>query len=156
MGLYIWETILSETLTKMNVNRRNWFCCLVLMYCDQRIWIAIDENGWQSTKLNDSVSNIIDRPKTKLKQAFALSRVSETKLKTLFFLNWMTRWRKWAGKTYRQKSSIFTGGGGGGVPQALTPAYIATIWNCASFAHWIRQKRRQCTILRIFSICHLS
>ena len=57
MGIYIWETILGETLTKMNANRRNEFCCLVLSYCDWRIWIAIDENGWQSTKLNDNVSN---------------------------------------------------------------------------------------------------
>ena len=50
-------TILIETLTKINANRRNWFCCLVLSYCDRRIWIAVDENGWQSTKLNDNVSN---------------------------------------------------------------------------------------------------
>ena len=37
LGLYIWETILIETLTKMNVNRRNCFCCLVLRWCDRRI-----------------------------------------------------------------------------------------------------------------------
>ena len=61
MGLYVWETILSETLTKMNANRRNWICCLVLSYCDRRIWIAIDENGCQSTKLNDYVSKLIDQ-----------------------------------------------------------------------------------------------
>ena len=24
------------------------FCCLVLSYCDRRIWIAVDENGWQA------------------------------------------------------------------------------------------------------------
>ena len=61
LGLYIWETILIETLTKMNANRRNWFCCLVLSYCDRRIWIAVDENGWQSTKLNGNVSKLIDQ-----------------------------------------------------------------------------------------------
>ena len=46
---------------KMNANRRNWFCCLVLSYCDRRIWIAINENWWQSTKLNDHVSKLIDQ-----------------------------------------------------------------------------------------------
>ena len=62
MGLYIWGTMLSETLTKMNANKRNRFCCLVLIsYCERRIWIAIDENGWQSTKLNDNVSKFIDQ-----------------------------------------------------------------------------------------------
>ena len=29
----------------------------MLSYCDRRIWIAIDENGWQSTKLNDNFQN---------------------------------------------------------------------------------------------------
>ena len=48
----------------MNANRRNWFCCeccLVLNYCARRIWIAIDENGWQITKLYDNVSKLIDQ-----------------------------------------------------------------------------------------------
>ena len=44
-----------------NVNRQNCFCCLVLSYCDRRIWIAVDENGWQSTKLNDNVSKLNDQ-----------------------------------------------------------------------------------------------
>ena len=61
LGFYIWETILIETLTKMNANRRHWFGCLVLSYCDRRIWIAVDENGWQSTKLNGNVSKLIDQ-----------------------------------------------------------------------------------------------
>ena len=61
LGLYTWETNLIETLTKMNATRRNCFCCLVLSYCDRRIWIAVDENGWQSTKLNDNVSKLIDQ-----------------------------------------------------------------------------------------------
>ena len=58
MCLYIiWETILSGSLTKMNANRQNWFCSLVLSFCDRRIWIAIDENaGWQTKhELNDNV-----------------------------------------------------------------------------------------------------
>ena len=59
MGLYIWETILSENFKEMNANRRNWFCCLVLSYCDRQIGIAVDENGWQSTNLNDNVSKLI-------------------------------------------------------------------------------------------------
>ena len=29
----------------------------MLSYCERRIWIAVDENRWQSTKLNDNVSN---------------------------------------------------------------------------------------------------
>ena len=58
LGLYTWETNLTETLTNMNADRRN---CLVLSYCDRRIWIAIDENWWQSTKLNDNVSKLIDQ-----------------------------------------------------------------------------------------------
>ena len=32
-----------------------------LQYCDRQILIAIDENGWQSTKLNDNVSKLIDQ-----------------------------------------------------------------------------------------------
>ena len=98
LGLYIWETMLIETLTKMNANRRKCFCCLVLSYCDRRIWIAVDENGWQSTKLNHNVFKI-DRPKTKLKRAFAHSRVSGTKLKT-HFLKLNEEMTKMGGKTY--------------------------------------------------------
>ena len=55
LDLYIWETILIEFLTKMNAKRRHCLCCLVLSYCDRRIWITVDENAWQITNLNDNV-----------------------------------------------------------------------------------------------------
>ena len=96
MGLYIWETILSETLTKMNANRRNWFCCLVLSYCDRRIWIAIDENGWQSTKLNDNVSKVIDQRRNWNEYSYIPEFLGRNWKH--IFKTWMKSWRKWAGK----------------------------------------------------------
>ena len=51
-GLYIRETILSETLTTMKANRRILFCCLVLSYCDRRIILEL-----QLTKTGDVAPN---------------------------------------------------------------------------------------------------
>ena len=83
LGLYIWETILIETSTKKNGTRRNCFCCLVLSY-----YTVTDEFELQLTKIEwheiEWQCFKIDRPKTKLKRAFAHSRVSGTKLKTYF------------------------------------------------------------------------
>ena len=78
-------------------------------YCDRRIWIAVDENGWQSTKLSDECFKI-DRPKTKLKRAFAHSRGSGTKWKT-YFLKLNDEMTKMGGKTYIIKSTQPVAGG---------------------------------------------
>ena len=45
LGLYIWETNLIETLTKMNTNRRNCFCCLVLSY--KKLWPTNLNCSWR-------------------------------------------------------------------------------------------------------------
>ena len=99
MGLYIWETILSETLTKVNANRRNCFCCLVLSYCDRRIWIAVDENGWQSTKLNDNVSKLIDQ-RQNWNEHSHIPECPGRNWKRIFVLN--EEVTKMGGKTYSQ------------------------------------------------------
>ena len=99
---YVWETNLIETLTNLNANRRNWFCCLVLSI----LWPTIEfelqlmktgdvcpmhEIEWQCFK--------IDLPKTKLKWAFAHFKVSGTRLKTDFWkLN--KEVTKMGGRTY--------------------------------------------------------
>ena len=51
LGIYIWETNLIETLTKMNANRRNCFCCLVLSAA------VNDEFELQLTKTGDKAQN---------------------------------------------------------------------------------------------------
>ena len=50
LGLYTWETNLIETVTKMNANRRNCFCCLVLS-------TVTDEFELQLTKTGDKARN---------------------------------------------------------------------------------------------------
>ena len=96
--LYIWETNLIETLTKMNANRRN-LCFLsraqllwpTNLNCSWRKRVTKYEIKWQCFK--------IYRSKTKLKQAFAHSRVSGTKLKT-HILKLNEEMTKMGGKTY--------------------------------------------------------
>ena len=97
LGLYIWETNLIETVKKMNANRRNCFCCFVLSYCDRRNWIAVDENGWQSTKLNNSVSKLIDQRRNWNEHSH--------KLET-HFLNLNEEMTKMGGKTYNYKKTL--------------------------------------------------
>ena len=94
--LYFWETDLSETLTKMNANRLNLFCCLVLSYCDWRIWIAIDEKGDKARNWMTMFQNWSTKDETET--AFAHSRVYGTKLKHIFKLN--EELTKMGGKTY--------------------------------------------------------
>ena len=65
LGLYVWETTLIETLTKMNANRWNCFCCLVLSYCDRRIWIELTKTGdkarnWMTMYQNWSTKDEIE------------------------------------------------------------------------------------------------
>ena len=89
---YTWETV---KLTKMNANRRNWFCCLVLSYCDRWIWIAIDESGWQNTKLNDNVLKLIDQRRNWNEHSHIAECPGRNWKHIIFFLK---RWWKCAGK----------------------------------------------------------
>ena len=54
VGLYIWEMILSETLTKMNANRRNWVCTLPSRV---QLFTVTDEFELQLTKTDNVAQN---------------------------------------------------------------------------------------------------
>ena len=75
------------------------------------------ESEWQWFK--------IDRPKTKLKRAFAHSRVSGTKLKT-HFLKLNEEMRKWAGKPITEIINI-------SCPKIGRPV---SVWNCNYAIIW--------------------
>ena len=92
-------TILSDTLTKMNVNRRNWFCCLVL----SKAYTVNDELEFQLTKTGDKARNWMtmfqnwSTRKDEIETSIRTFQSVRDEIKTHKKI-WIKMWRKWAGK----------------------------------------------------------